>query len=176
VSYTLAAMSGGESVGSEGGSDQDFRSRVESYLLARFEVVTPMQQPTPVTWGFLATTATGLKILVGQMPRLRDAVLISSGLTVTEEHRLRFSAHNAIDRQRCLQDIALDLLRMNIQFSGLEDPPTEIWAHSILHSDGLTQDSMGERTLRVGNAIDVVKIRLHRFIGEEYKVEPFSIN
>ncbi len=135
-----------------------------------------MQQPASVTWGYMATTASGLKILIGQMHNLPDAVLISAGLTVSEEHRARFSALPKADRQRCLQDIALDLLRMNIQFDGLADPPAEIWAHSILHSDGLTQDSLGERTLRVGNAIDVVKVWLYRFIGEEYAGEPFTVN
>lgn len=131
--------------------ENQIKASVHSYLLEDKWKVTPAQGQ--ITWAFVAEDSRGRKIVVGQQQDRRDAIFIQSGLTLSDDWRARLSNMESSDKSKLLWDVRFALLRMEPEFSGVDEDPKRITFNQRIFFDGLTKDLFFQRVSQVRKSL-----------------------
>lgn len=78
-----------------------------------------------------------------------DALYIISSVRISEAHRATLARMSKADRSNLLWDLRLGLLRLELEFVGVNDPLELIEVRQIIYEDGLTKDRFFARLRRV---------------------------
>jgi hypothetical protein len=88
-----------------------------------------------------------------------------------EEHKQRFLSLPQNLRHGFIWDVGVELLKLEVHFEGLDDPPGLLFVHSVCYLSDLSRDLFSQRCLKVQNAVQLVKWRFLQFINEPFTAE-----
>jgi hypothetical protein len=155
-----------EMTDSESPEARQLKEKIERWLRSDYDTVEAIH-PASMLWAFKATAkAGGRQIVVGQLLDDDAAILINSGIKLTQSIREKLGQRTKEERRNFSLDLALDLLKLDVVIqSDISDPLEQVSVGSRIFLDGLTRDTFEQRSVRVWNAIIAVRLHLARAIG-----------
>jgi len=159
---------------SEGaGRDETFvgriHDRVEHWLAQEGWESRPLPSETAL-WVVVASDTHGRRILISQSRGHEDRVLIEGRVVPSDGQSARLIAMEQMDQQEMIWDIRMEILRLGIDFSGVELPLKRIiLAESIYFEGGLdgalAKDTFFQRIEQIRRGVAMVQLMLRRRLG-----------
>jgi len=140
---------------SEMSSDQ-IKERVRGWLM---EDGWSLRQETSQQslWAFVAEDQFGRKIVVGQRVSREDEVVIHGAINFSDDTTDRIGRLTEDERTNLLWDLRFELVRTNLEFSGIDIPLKHIEVVERIFLDGLTKDCFLQRASEVRKGILIVQ-------------------
>jgi hypothetical protein len=108
------------------------------------------QESTPkAIWAFVAENRAGIKIVVGQKIDREDQIVIQGSIHPDEIITSRMAQLPEDERNNFLWDLRFELLRTDLEFSGIETPLKQVEVSTQIFLDALTKDTFLLRTSQV---------------------------
>lgn len=95
----------------------------------------------------------GLAVHVAQMRGREDLILIAGSVAFDDANSARLQRLAPDRRAAFLWELRLELLKMGVQFYGIELPIHRVGISAPIYEDGLTRDAFVERLFRVKRAL-----------------------
>jgi hypothetical protein len=99
---------------------------------------------------------------VVQFVAFPDRIIAQTVVAVAENQRASLAEMNPENRKRLLCDIKLELLRMDVEFKGVDHPLEEIFIQQFLYPDGLNRNALVRMVLHVQKAALIVALMLDK--------------
>lgn len=126
------------------------------------------QQSFPRTvWAFIAEDSLGRKIAVGQNTDREDQVVIQGAVAISETTTSRIAQLPEDERNNFLWDLRFELLRTNLEFSGVQFPLKHIEVTERIFLDALTKDVLIQRTSEVRKGVLMIQWMIQRKFAEQ---------
>jgi hypothetical protein len=126
------------------------------------------QESFPRTiWAFIAEDLLGRKIVVGQNIDREDQIVIQGGVTLDEITTNRIEQLPEDERNNFLWDLRFELLRTNLEFSGIQLPLKHIDVSERIFLDALTKDTLIQRASEVRKGVLMIQWMLQRKFAEQ---------
>lgn len=152
--YKGIEMPEGGDMASEMSPDQ-IKERVRGWLM---EDGWSLRQETPdrSLWAFVAEDQFGRKIVVGQRASREDEVVIQGAINISDDTTDRIGRLTEDERNNLLWDLRFELVRTNLEFSGIDIPLKRIEVVERIFLDGLTKDCFLQRASEVRKGVLIV--------------------
>jgi len=146
-------------------SSNQIRDQVRTWLM---EDGWSLRQETPPQslWAFVATDQFGRIIVVGQRTNRDDEVVIQGAVNIDADTTDRIQRLTEADRNNLVWDLRFELVRTNLEFSGISLPLKRVEMVERIFLDGLTKDSFLQRTSEVRKGVLIVMWLLSRKLGQ----------
>ena len=118
-------------------------------------------------WAFLAEDELGRRIIIGQNKGREDEIVIQGGVNITDDTNDRIKNLSEDKRNELLWDIRFELLKTNLEFSGVGIPLKRVEMVGRIFEDALTKDCFLQRTSEVRKGILVVLWILARRFAQQ---------
>ena len=147
-------MTNGANLSWEGRS-QEARRRIQTWLTEEGWRIGEEDIPEAV-WVITGQGARRRHITIAEKANRPDQVLISGGVSVSEEHRSLFAALPSEERDNFMWDLRFALLAADVEFDSVGDPPESFAIVQRIYHDGLTKDVFFQRVSQVRKGVLVV--------------------
>ena len=107
-------------------------------------------------WAFVAEDGGKRKIVVGQTVGREDNVIIQAAVDVDDEIRNKLAQLPEDERNNFLWDLRFELIRTNLEFSGIQIPLKRIEVIERLFLDALTKDAFLQKASEVRKGVLIV--------------------
>jgi hypothetical protein len=143
--------------------------RVEHWLAQEGWSSRPLPAQTAL-WVLVAADAHGRRILISQSRGHEDRVLIEGRVVPSDGQSGRLDSMASSDQQELIWDIRMEMLRLGIDFSGVELPLKRIvLAESIYFEGGLdgtlAKDTFFQRIEQIRRGVAMLQLILRRRLG-----------
>lgn len=125
------------------------------------------ETPSEGLWAFVAEDQFGRKIIVGQKVGKEDEILIQGAVSISDNTSDRMSRLSEDELNALLWDLRFELVRSNLEFSGISLPLKRIEVVERIFSDGLSKDRFLQRTSEVRKGVLIVLWTLARKLGQQ---------
>jgi len=128
-----------------------------------------LRQETPgqSLWAFVAEDQFGRKIVVGQRVGKDDEVVIQGAVNISDDTTDRIGRLSEDERNNLLWDLRFELVKTNLEFSGISLPLKRIEVVERIFQDGLTKDSFLQRASEVRKGVLIVLWILARKFAQQ---------
>jgi len=146
-------------------SPNQIKDQVRTWLM---EDGWSLRQETPPKslWAFVATDQFGRKIVVGQRINKEDEVVIQGAVNMDDDTTDRIGRLTEDDRNNLLWDLRFELVKTNLEFSGIALPLKRVEVVERIFLDGLTKDCFLQRASEVRKGVLIVIWLLARKLGQ----------
>jgi len=146
-------------------SSEQIKDQVRTWLM---EDGWSLRQETPpqTLWAFLAEDQFGRKIVVGQRANREDEVVIQGSVNIGDDTTDRIDRLNEDERNTLLWDLRFELVKTNLEFSGISIPLKRVEVIERIFLDGLTKGRFLQRTSEVRKGVLIVMWVLARKLGQ----------
>ena len=136
-------------------SPKQIKERIQTWLM---EDGWSLRQETPEQslWAFVAEDEFGRKIVVGQRAGKEDEVVIQGAVNIGDDTTDRIGRLSEDERNNLLWDLRFELVRTNLEFSGISLPLKRVEVIERLFFDALTKDSFLQRASEVRKGVLIV--------------------
>ena len=107
-------------------------------------------------WVFIAEDQFGRKIVVGQRVGKKDEVVIQGAVNIDDDVTDKIGRLPDDERNNILWDLRFELVRTNLEFSGISFPLKRVEVIERLFLDALTKDNFLQRASEVRKGILIV--------------------
>ncbi len=134
---------------------KQIKERIQTWLM---EDGWSLRQETPEQslWAFVAEDEFGRKIVVGQRAGKEDEVVIQGAVNIGDDTTDRIGRLSEDERNNLLWDLRFELVRTNLEFSGISLPLKRVEVIERLFFDALTKDSFLQRASEVRKGVLIV--------------------
>jgi len=134
---------------------KQIKERIQTWLM---EDGWSLRQETPEQslWAFVAEDEFGRKIVVGQRAGKEDEVVIQGAVNIGDDTTDRIGRLSEDERNDLLWDLRFELVRTNLEFSGISLPLKRVEVIERLFFDALTKDSFLQRASEVRKGVLIV--------------------
>jgi hypothetical protein len=146
-------------------SSADVQNKVRDWLVAEGWQVTP-QTKQGFQFALVADDGKGRKLIVAQAVQRPDRITVESAIVLSAQQVKQFAGLSASKRQDFLWDLRFDLLHMDVEFRGLEDPLRRVILAQPIFYDVLDKASFMQRFSDVRKATLLVLWKIGRLIQE----------
>lgn len=145
---------------------KQIRERIQTWLM---EDEWSVRQATSEQslWAFVAEDQFGRKIIVGQRKGKDDQVVIQGAVNIDDNTTDRISRLSEDERNNFLWDLRFELVRTNLEFSGISLPLKRVEVIERLFLDALTKDSFLQRASEVRKGVLIVIWMLARRFAQQ---------
>jgi len=146
-------------------SSNQIKDKVRTWLM---EDGWSLRQETPPIslWAFVATDQSGRIIVVGQRKNKEDEVVIQGAVNIGDDTTDRIMRLTEDDRNNLLWDLRFELVKSNLEFSGIALPLKRVEVLERIFLDGLTKDCFLQRTSEVRKGLLIVMWLFARKLGQ----------
>jgi hypothetical protein len=145
---------------------EHIKERVQTLLME--DEWSLRQESFPRTiWTFIAEDRLGRKIVVGQNIDREDQIVIQGAVTLDEITTNRIDQLPEDERNNFLWDLRFELLKTNLEFSGIQFPLKHIAVSERIFLDALTKDALIQRTSEVRKGVLMIQWMLQRKFAEQ---------
>ncbi len=138
------------------------RTKVQTWLMEEGWSLRE-ENPSGLSWGFVATDRNNRRLAVGQPIDRPDQIVIQAMLILSPQDKQRFIGLPEKERKDLTMKIVSGLLRTEVQFDA-NDPTEMIGIAQRIYEDGLTKDAFFQRYDKVLNGIILVMLEMsHKF-------------
>jgi hypothetical protein len=135
-----------------GWTAESVRGRIQSWLLGEgWELAE--KEHADALWLVEARDTGGRHLIVGQKRGKADQVVLEGAVMLSEPHQRSFEALDPAARQELLWDLRFTLIRIGVEFQGVQDPFRRVTLGQRIYYDGLTRDAFLQRVTQVRNAV-----------------------
>ena len=147
-------------------SPDQIKEQVRNWLM---EDGWSLRQETPpqTLWAFLAEDQFGRKIVVGQRANREDEVVIQGSVNIGDDTTDRIDRLNEDERNTLLWDLRFELVKTNLEFSGISLPLKRVEVIERIFLDGLTKDCFLQRASEVRKGVLIVLWMLARKFAQQ---------
>lgn len=108
-------------------------------------------------WAFVAEDRLGRKIVVGQNADKEDQVIIQGAVIFDEKTTNKIAQLPEDERNNFLWELRFELLKTDLEFSGIEIPLKSIQVSERIFFDALTKDSFLQRASQVRKGVLIIQ-------------------
>lgn len=119
------------------------------------------------TWALVADDGQGRKVLTGQKTDREDQLLIQGAVLFDDAATNRVSQLPEGERNNLLWDLRFELLRTNLEFSGVQLPLKQIDVMGRICFDALTKDAFLQKVSQVRKGVLIVGWMLARKFAQQ---------
>lgn len=136
-------------------SPKQIKEQIQTWLM---EDGWSLRQETPEQglWAFVAEDQFGRKIVVGQRVNKEDEIVIQGAVNISDDTTDRIGRLTEDERNNLLWDLRFELVRTNLEFSGISHPLKRVEVIERLFLDVMTKDCFLQRTSEVRKGVIVV--------------------
>ena len=147
-------------------SPKQIKERIQTWLM---EDGWSLRQETPdqSLWAFVAEDQFGRKIVVGQRAGKDDEVVIQGAVNIDDDTTDRIGRLSEDERSNLLWDLRFELVRTNLEFSGISLPLKRVEVIEKLFLDALKKDSFLQRASEVRKGVLIVMWVLSRRFAQQ---------
>jgi hypothetical protein len=143
----------------------DVENKVRDWLIAEGWQVSP-ETKQGFQFVLVADDGKGRKLVVAQAAQRPDRITVESAIALSAQHVKQFSGLPQNKRQDFLWDLRFDLLHMDVEFRGLEDPLRQVILAQPIFYDALDKASFMQRFSDVRKAALLVLWKIGRLMQE----------
>lgn len=105
-------------------------------------------------------------LVVGQKPQRPDMLIFQATVNVSEQHTKKVAALQEPRRREFLTDMALTLLTIGVDFSGVGHPFQRVQLTEHLHLDGLDRNRFIDTIRKLRHGILAVQLSIAKKLAE----------
>lgn len=113
--------------------------------------------PPAAIWTFVAENHFGRKIVAGQRIGREDELIIEAAIDFDDITANKIAQLSEDERNNFLWDLRFELLRTDLEFSGIETPIKRVQVSERIFCDALTKDTFLQRASQVRKGILAVQ-------------------
>lgn len=163
--YFGIAVSGSENM-IEGALPKEISETIQKWLIDDGWTLQPISLPD-FAWVLVAEDQLGRKIVVGQKSDREDELIISASSAIGEPESNKINQLSEKERNEFLWELRFELLRTELEFSGVELPLSKIEVSNRIFSDALSKDSFLQRTSQVRKGSLIILLMVARKFGQQ---------
>ncbi|MGD9117297.1 MAG: DUF2299 family protein [Dehalococcoidia bacterium] len=136
-------------------SSAQIREKIRTWLM---EDGWSLRQDMPKQglWAFIAEDQFGRKIVVGQRENKEDEIVIQGAVNIDDDTTDRIGRLTEDERNALLWELRFELVRTNLEFSGISLPLKRVEVLERVFLDALTKDRFLQRTSEVRKGVLIV--------------------
>jgi hypothetical protein len=143
----------------------DIQNKIKEWLVTEgWQVLSEAKQG--FQFALIADDGKGRKLVVAQVAQRPDRITIESAIVLSDQHANQFRGLPENKRQDFLWDLRFDLLHMDVEFRGLEDPLRQVMLAQPVFYDVLDKASFMQRFSDVRKATLLVLWKIARLMQE----------
>ena len=154
-------------------ADQTFHGRihdrVEHWLHQEGWTTEPLTSQSAL-WALVATDRNGRRLVISQSRTHEDRVLIEGRVVPSAEQANRLEALLETERESFVWDTRIELLRLGIDYSGVESPLKRVVLVESIYFEGaldsvLAKDTFFQRIEQIRRGVAMVQLLIRRRLG-----------
>jgi len=134
---------------------KQIKEQIQTWLMED-EWSLRQQAPEQGLWAFIAEDQLGRKIIVGQRASREDEIIIQGAVNISDDTTDRISRLTEDERNNLLWDLRFELVRTNLEFTGIDLPLKRVEVIERLFLDAMTKDSFLQRASEVRKGVLIV--------------------
>lgn len=135
--------------------DSTTRDRVTDWLLAEGWKLQGAESPD-AEWVFVAEDRQGKKVAFGQTRKRPGFLELQANIVLDDKHRIQLEELPEDELEDLLWDLRFELLRLDVEFHGLQRPFRAVGLKIRVHQEELSQSLFYERLRRMNRAMLMV--------------------
>ncbi|MBC8511850.1 MAG: DUF2299 family protein [Dehalococcoidia bacterium] len=145
---------------------EDAKTKVRAWLM---EDGWSLRQESgaQVAWVFVAEDRLHRKLVVGQNTGREDMLVIQGAVALDEEMTNRVEQLSEKQRNDFLWDLRFELVRTDLEFSGVQIPLKRVEVSERIFFDALTKDTFLQRASQVRKGVIIVQWMLARRFAQQ---------